>query len=105
MVNIRDYRHFRFWSRDHGCGPMSSYLHLPITNKYCAIRWLMYGKRSPRYTAKIFSSNSPKRYVRGPLNETAVPNSRNHKGNGQKFSGQRFVGLFGGGGGEGKRYL
>ena len=55
----------------------------------------MYGKRSQRYTAKIFSSNSPKRYVRGPLNEAAVPNSRNNKGNGHKFSAQRFVGLFG----------
>ena len=55
----------------------------------------MYGKRSPRYTAKIFPTNSLKRHVRGPLTETAVPNSRNYQGNGHKFSAQRFVGLFG----------
>ena len=63
MVNVRDFKRFRFRLRDQCCGPMTSYLHLYINigNKYCAIKWLMHGKRSLSCTARIFSSNSPKR--------------------------------------------
>ena len=61
MVNVRDFKRFRFRLRDQWCGPITSYLHLYIANKYCAIKWLMHGKRSLSYTARIFSSNSPKR--------------------------------------------
>ena len=51
MVNVRDFKRFRFRLRDQGCGPVTSYLHLYIANKYCAIKWLMHGKRSLSYTA------------------------------------------------------
>lgn len=33
MVNVRDFRRFRFWSCDYGRRPMTLYLHLYITNK------------------------------------------------------------------------
>ena len=48
---------------------MTSYLHLYITNKYCALKRLMHGKRILSYTTRIFPSRRLKRKVSGPFTE------------------------------------
>ena len=38
MAHFQDYRDFRFWSRDHGRGRMTSLFNFDIDNKGCVIK-------------------------------------------------------------------
>ena len=53
-------------------------LHLYIANTYCSIKWLMHGKRSFSYTARIFPSNNPNnanwKLTRAPICEGFLTN-------------------------------
>ena len=48
MINFQDFRRFRFWSRERGRGPMTSYLYLHITRKYSAIKWVVTRMDTPK---------------------------------------------------------
>ena len=69
MLRFQDYRLFRFRSRDHGRGSMTSSFDSDINIKSCIIKWLTCDKRIPSYATNNFLTNGPERYVWGPLNK------------------------------------
>ena len=69
MAHFQDYRDFRFWSRDHGRGRMTSLFNFDIDNKGCVIKWPMCSKKFPSYTTNIFLSNAPQKIRQCALKE------------------------------------
>lgn len=83
MAHFQDYRDFRFWSRDHGRGRMTSLFNFDIDNKGCVIKWPMCSKKFPSYTTNIFLSNAPQKIrqcaLKGRASFGCLPSKHSYK--------------------------